>query len=252
MTDTLLNLPNTTAATKTLDIVYPCRPGDRNEELRYSLRCLEQHFPQHGTIWIVGHKPTWLTGVEFIPGNTGPTSQANVYRNIQAACEHPDLPDEFLIFNDDFLATAPITNIDVHYRGLLRDHLALPRVRRNPDNWWAQSLRTTLICLQANGIEDPLSYELHVPLPVNKHAMAETLARFAAVTPKNPPQWRSLYGNMNRIGGTQAKDCKAYKPGTIHTPWHSTDDASWRHFRKHFTQTFPEPSRYEKAASDHC
>lgn len=226
-----------------LDIVYPVKPGDNNAELRYSLRTVEVNYP-HADIWIVGHKPGWLKGVNFIPGNDHPHPAA-IYHNILAACRHPDVPDRFVVFNDDFYVTEPVTEIPVLYRGRLLDHLKLPRVRSHYNSWWAKSLHTTKIVLQALGYVDPLSYELHAPLPVDKEAMRDTLERFAHVEPDNPPQWRTLYGNLHNIGGVEHRDCKAFKRGDVHVPFHSTDDNSWRYFAAYFSANFPDPSQYE-------
>lgn len=229
--------------TKLLDVVYPVRPGDSNAELQYSLRALEANFP-HATVWIVGYKPAWVTNVEYLPGNDQSSPRANLYWNILNACRLPDLSDDIVLMNDDFHLTAPVQEIPVVYRGLLRDHIGLPRVQRGAA-WWRESLQTTLTCLQAHGIAEPLSYELHTPFVVKKQLMAETLELFQHVTPDNPPQWRSLYGNLHQIGGEPHADGKAYRPGPVSVPFHSTDDASWRYFAPHFRKTFPDRCRYE-------
>lgn len=232
-----------TAPPTVLDIVYPVRPGDHNPELRWSLRTLDTNLP-HARVWIVGHKPAWLNNVGHIPGNDGPTGHANVYRNIQAACEHPDMPDQFIVFNDDMFITDPLTTIPTWYRGDLHDHMHLPGVR-NGMSWWRDSLTTTYTCLQAHGIAHPVSYELHTPFVVDKQKMADTLRLFQYVTPDNPPQWRTLYGNLHHIGGSQHDDCKENTSGPINRPFHSTQDESWPNFMLHFASAFPTPSRYE-------
>lgn len=228
------------------DIVYPVRPGDKNDELRWSLRCLEVNFPNHGQVWVVGHLPSWCINVQHIHGNTGKTEGANVYTNILKAVQNTDMATQLVLMNDDFFITKPINEIPVLYRGPLQAHLKLNSVARQPNNRWAKSLRTTLIVLQAVGFPDPMSYELHVPMPVDRQAMADTLSRFTSITPSEPPQWRSLYGNINHIGGEEFPDCKAYGERAIGTPFHSTNDTSWRHFRTKFAAQYPKPSRYEK------
>ena len=227
-----------------MDIICPVRPGDRNEELRYAIRSWQANLI-HDTIWIVGHKPAWLTGVEYIPGNTRTTGHANVYWNILAGCEHPDISDQVLILNDDMFITEPVASVEVLYRSTLSEHLELPRVQRARTGWWANSLRTTHLALQAHGIADPISYELHTPLPADKQAMAATLRLMQYVTPDNPPQWRSLYGNLHNIGGTTHDDCKMYGPGELKRPYHSTEDTSFGHYSQQLTALFPHPSRYE-------
>lgn len=224
-----------------MDIVYPVKPGNDNEPLKFSLRSLA-NLP-HDRVWIVGHKPAWVTGVEFIPGNHG-GYHANVYNNIRLACEHPDVADEIVIMNDDFIITEPIERVQTFYRCTLDQHLGIPRVKRG--GWWKDSLETTHICLQAHGIAEPISYELHVPFPVDKARMAQTLQQFQHVTPDNPPQWRTLYGNMHGIGGRQRQDVKAYNGSTISRPYHSTAPRSFPAFRSALTEMFPEASRYER------
>ena len=226
-----------------MDLIYPVKPGDDNEPLKFSLRSLT-NLP-HDRVWIVGYKPAWVTGVEFIPGNFA-GYHANVYNNIRLACEHPEVADEIIVMNDDFVVTEPVERVQAFYRGTLADHLDIPMVKRG--GWWKDSLTTTMICLQANGIADPISYELHVPFVIDKASMAETLAQFQHVTPDNPPQWRSLSGNISKIGGKQHQDVKAYHASELHRPYHSTEPRSFPAFKEKLAAMFPEPSRYERVS----
>lgn len=225
-----------------MDLVYPIKPGDDNQALRYSLRSLINL--AHDRVWIVGYKPAWVTGVEFIPGNHA-DYHANVYNNIRLACEHPDVADEIAVMNDDFVVTEPVGEVRPLYRGALADHLEIPRVKRG--GWWKDSLTTTQVCLQAHGIADPISYELHVPFPADKTQMAQTLAQFQHVTPANPPQWRTLMGNMHHVGGKQRQDVKAYHASELHRPFHSTEPRSFPAFEGQLAAMFPEPGKYEMA-----
>lgn len=227
-----------------MDVIYPVRPGDDNLELKYSLRSLDTNFP-HDRIWIVGHKPAWLRNVEHIPGNRYTSGHANVYDNIRLACEHPGLNDDILVMNDDFYITQPVVTMPTYYRSTLLEHINLPRTQAKR-GWWFNSLSTTLTCLQAHGIAEPLSYELHVPFVVNRERMAEVLNLMRHVTPENPPQWRSIYGNLHNIGGEKRADGKAY--GTVselNTPFHSTEDRHFHHSRPYLQRMFPNPSRWE-------
>lgn len=227
-----------------MDVIYPVRPGDDNEELRFSLRSLEANLP-HGRVWVVGYKPAWLTGVEFIPGNRFTSGHANVYDNIRRACEHPGLTDDVVVMNDDFYVTRPIDELPTCYRSTLVEHINLPRTQAKR-GWWFDSLNATLTCLQAHGIADPISYELHVPLVINRKRMAQTLSLMRHVAPDNPPQWRSLYGNLHNIGGQQHADGKTYGPSTeLNAPFHSTEDRSFHYSRPYLERMFPHPSRWE-------
>jgi hypothetical protein len=226
------------------DVIYPVRAGDSNDELRFSLRSLDMNLP-HGRVWIVGHKPSWVTGVEHIPGNTASAPRANLWRNLELACSHPDISDDVLIFNDDFFVLGRQESVPVLYRCKLAEQLDGVKHRSGLRGWWPESLMATAKALADAGFEDPLSYELHTPFPCSKALMGDTLARFAHIQRHNPPQWRTLYGVTQQIGGVKHRDGKCVKPGPLRRPFHSTDDLSWRYFRARFVQLFPAPSRYE-------
>ena len=221
------------------DVVYVVREGDNNEELRYSLRSLS-NLPVR-QVWIVGYKPTWVTGVGYIRGNPHiGVRPSNGYANILLACRSEEIPDEFLLFNDDFFITEPMGSVPTAYRGTLGDHLK--GLGKSRSSWWGISLDRTMAELRKAGHEDPLSYELHIPFPTVKERMRETLERYRRVQPQNPPQWRSLYGNEHRIGGVRYPDPKAHQ-GELRKPFHSTEDGTWMNFG--LADMFTEPSPYE-------
>lgn len=224
--------------------MVPVKPGENNPQLKMAIRSWEKNL-KFGRIWVTGYRPSWLTGVEFIEGNHG-SYHANVYNNIRAACEHPDVADSVLVTNDDFFVTSPTDRIPHYFRDTLVNHLNTPKVKRG--GWWSESLHATLICLQAHGMPEPLSYELHVPFRARKQQIAETLAKFRHVTPENPPQWRTLVGNLNHFGGTKRADVKAYRAGELNQPFHSTTERSFQHFHEQLRCMFSEPSGYEADA----
>lgn len=226
------------------DVIYPVRPGQSNEELKLSLRSLS-NLP-HGDVYIVGFKPSWIRDVGFIAGgNSAVAPRANLYNNLLLACTHPGLSETITIFNDDMYVVDPIDSVPVLFRGPLVAQWNATVKRAGAKGWWQESLSATMNALAVEGHQNPISYELHTPFPCDRSLMAETLQRFAGVTPQNPPQWRSLYGNMQRIGGQMWPDCKALRPGPLRRPFHSTDDLSLRFFRAKLLQLFPDPSPYE-------
>lgn len=226
------------------DWVFPVRPGSSNEELKFALRSL-CNVP-HGTVWMVGHKPPWVTNVEYIGGgNSAPAPRANLYNNLLLACRQPGMSDAIVITNDDIYITEPISVAPILFRGTLRAQIAQVTRLAGSRGWWQESLTAALKALTECGHPDPLSYELHTPYPCDRHAMADTLERFAAVTPHNPPQWRTLHGVTHGIGGSLGPDVKALRPGPLRQPFHSTDDLSLRYFRAKLLALFPQPSPYE-------
>lgn len=233
----------------TPDVVYPVRPGESNEELKFSLRSL-RNIP-HGRVWVVGYKPAWVRGVEFIKGNDARWSRANLWRNLTLACDHPDVAEDIIIMNDDMFVVGPVDRVPTLHRGPLSAQVGTVLRKSGTKGWWQESLATTLAVLRADGHDEPTSYELHTPFPCSKVAMGDTLACYAHVTPHNPPQWRTLHGVRHGIGGTvAAHDCKAVRPGPINRPFHSTDDLSWRYFRARFLRLFPDLSPYERPIPD--
>lgn len=226
-----------------MHLVYICRPG-QNEELRFSLRSAVVNLPVE-SVTIVGDAPGWVTGVRRIPGNRYATKAKNVLDNVRIAASAPGVPDDVVLMNDDFFVLNPTVTIPVLYRGPLRAHL--DRVSA-AWSWWAVSLQNTLRFLQSQGIVDPISYELHVPFPVNREGMRDALARLGGTDADNPPQWRSVYGNLAGIGGTHHTDAKWSQPvaGELEGPFLSTDDgAFYLGTLRQLRARFPDPSPFE-------
>jgi hypothetical protein len=224
-----------------MDLVYLVRNGERNDELRHSLRSLV-NLP-HGRVWVVGHRPKWLTGVEHIRGNRYPSKELNVYDNLQLACQQVDA-DRFVVMNDDFFVMRP-AQLRWWHRGTLTDHIA----ELNPGlSKWRTSLCNTLEWLTAQGFTDPLSYELHVPVVMERDKLADILAR--AVGKGVPAQWRTLYGNWWQVRSTRRADVRVRRvaAGVKAGTFLSTDDSTFRtHPAGLLVQTmFPEPCRYER------
>ena len=165
-----------------LDVVYIIRAGDTNEALRHSLRSLV-NLPEHGQLWIVGHKPSWVYGAGHIPGNRHATKPRNVWDNIRLACTDDRLTDRIILMNDDFYIMRPTPHIPNWYRGPLTDHIA--SISRRSD--WCRSLISALDWLNAHGHTNPHSYELHKPIILDRARMAEVMNLAANQTPTTPP-----------------------------------------------------------------
>lgn len=228
-----------------IDLVIPVRVGEHNEQLRYALRSFAKHLP-HGRVWIVGHKPTWLTGVHHIPTWQGSSKYANTTRAVRAACEHPDVSEVFLLANDDMFAMERHEFMPVYHRGLVAEVEEYYR-RRRIRSQYLEGMRATRQLLARLGYEDPLSYEVHVPLPVDKSGMLEALEYGKSLPVVHK---RTLYGNLAGLGGTRIRDPKVLHTGSMFPkdgPWLSTMSRSFTHGQvgKWIRSRFPEPSRYE-------
>lgn len=233
-----------------MDVVYLCREGE-NEELRYSLRSL-RNLP-HGRVWIFGGAPEWTRGAELVPTDQHDTKYRVTTRAMRAACRHPEVSDPFALFNDDFYVMQPVPEVPVLHRGPVAEVLAYYERRWGGRSGYSAGMRETADLLRRLGYEEPLSYELHVPLPIHKGAMLEALdaGEASGITVLHK---RTLYGNLARIGGERASDCKivSRSDGRIagrnvaEVPtWLSSSDASFAGLAPLLQHRFPQPSPFE-------
>ena len=215
-----------------LDVVYYVRPGERNEELRYSLRSLA-NLP-HERVWVIGHKPSWVAGVEYVRGNGGHSPQHNAVHNLLLACDAVE-DERFLVFNDDFYLMEPVTEVPLWHAG------PLSQAARSG------SLRLALARLLALGFTDPIAWSLHIPLPVQRAKLAAILA---TLTGRSVPEWRSMYGNISGDRGERAADVKVRRRSdpVPSGPFLSSSDATFPVLARLLAARFPHPSPYEVTA----
>lgn len=96
------------SVTKSLiDVVIPMGTGsvNSNNELRFCLRSIEKNLRGYRNIWIVGFMPKWMRNLKHIPFKEYHPKANNIHDKIKAACEHPEVSDEFIMFNDDYFLT---------------------------------------------------------------------------------------------------------------------------------------------------
>lgn len=206
------------------DWVIPVRVGEPAEELRYALRSIAAHAP-HGRIWLVGYRPAWARGVEHIATRQIGSKYRNTTAAVRAACEHPEVSDPFVLANDDMFVMAPLERIPVWHRGLVEDVEAYYARRAN--GHYLRGMRETRGLLYRLGVPRPVSYEVHVPMPVGKAGMLAALEAGAALDVLHK---RTLYGNLAHIGGLHVSDVKVLHAGRVQPrgPFLSTLPLSWR------------------------
>lgn len=229
-----------------LDLVVPVREDHANQQLRYALRSWAANLA-HRQVWLIGYRPPWVGGVRHLPTRqAGRTKYQNTTAAVRAACEHPEVSDTFLLCNDDFFTMTPVDQVPVLHRGPVREVEAYYATRGNGS--YLRGLRETRDLLVHLGHEDPLSYELHVPLPVEKAGMLAALdaGRHLDVVHK-----RTLYGNLAGLGGERLEDVKVLHRGPrfkAETPFLSTMPDSFANgvVGQVIRRAFPRPCRYEK------
>lgn len=228
------------------DIVYLLKDGP-NEELRYSLRSVEKNFP-HDRIIFVGGKPADITPDIYIEvRQDSPTKWTNTRHSLTMAVQDTRVSEDFWLFNDDFFIMADYDKTQAEFDGELMQHIEEVEMRHGMlQSRYTKLLRHLHKTLTDAGIENPKNYAIHRPMLINKTKALRTLQDFP-----DEPMFRALYGNINRIGGHQVKDCKFtpwLKPSTRGATVISTEDNSFRtgDIGKKIREAFPEPSRWEK------
>lgn len=229
-----------------MDAVYMVKPSDDNEELRYSLRSLV-NMPFVKRVVMVGYLPKWVKNVHFIPRDQRfQTKYVNTTRNLIAACEDPEVSSEFMLMNDDFFIMKPIEEPFMFHRGPLHKIRDYYLNLANSD--YAKGIQATEKYLSILGVNDLKSYELHVPLLVNKANFLELILKQQKEAPMQVVHKRTLYGNYYSIGGTPMQDCKIVgdaKPGD--TTFLSTDENSFERFKvgEYIRNRFTNKSSFE-------
>jgi len=214
------------------DIVYVVRRGERNEELRHSLRSLQNI--RHGTVHMAGYMPSWVQEAAYIRVDSHFDKYRSSTLNLEAACQNPYVSDPFWLFNDDFFVMKKLDTLPIYHRGPVEE--VIPYFQETyPSSPYLRVMQATLALLRAEGIDYPLSYELHIPLLIHKQPMLEAIARGRSTRAFHK---RTYYGNISGIGGTYSDDCKV-RPGIMRDwrtwPLLSTSDDV---FREHEVGTY--------------
>jgi len=229
-----------------MDVVYVLKRSDRNEELRFSLRSLA-NLP-HDKVWAAGYRPRWAN-LDEIPVRQRLNKFENSAANLRAACHDPRVSDDFAYFNDDFFVLQPLEQLPVLHRGTVRDFVAEHVRHYGRPGAYLKGLQATaeLLATQVR-IRDPLCFEGHVPLIVNKALMRRALDLGADLPVLH---YRTLYGNLARLAGEKIGDWKIRDSHSVPEPswlFTSTVDTvfasgavgTWLRAR------FPDPSPYER------
>lgn len=233
---------------KQLDVLYPLKELDSNFELRYSLRSLK-NLP-HGKVFVCGFRPTWLTddvlSIE-LPQQQYETKYMRSTQNLIAAMKDPRLSDDFILMNDDFFVMLPVSYVPTFHRGSIHD-IVNHYHANHPSSPYTAGLIRTAKRLDRMGIDDALSYEVHTPMVLNKQKFLEILE--ISLEDEGFGK-RTLYGNINQVGGILTEDVKFTNPRRpiLHDmAFISTDEGSFLYHQVggYIRGRFMERSPYEK------
>ena len=229
-----------------MNFVYLCRPGN-NEELRYSIRSVVKN-TQSPNIWVVGGKPSWYIG-NYIKTDQSGDKYKNVMGGLKAIVNNENIPDDFILMNDDFYIVKPINKVETYHGGKFKDKVDLFSKNAN-SSYYTSILQNTHKQLKNAGIEEPLDYAIHVPIELNKDKLSTVIKPRVSI--------RTMYGNLFDIGGTEIDDVKFHRLTTrswaknpnlddVDLEYLSTSDESFAEVYNHILKDmFSDPSPYEK------
>ena len=151
-----------------VDVVYFLSHLSKNRddwELRHSLRSIVANFPDLGRVFIVGHRPAWIQGVEHlgVPDYHTRCKDANLYAKLLAAARW-GVSDWFLNPSDDQLLLRPLPFADCrawHVGNMARYGMGFWQGQ------WKQRLLNTFNWLRAHGCTT-YHHDGHVPMPIHR------------------------------------------------------------------------------------
>lgn len=181
-----------------MDYVYICRSGD-NEELRYSIRSVVKNC-SYDNIWVIGGKPDWYYG-NFVEVQNVGNKFENIRECYKAISQIGSISDKFVLMNDDFFIMKPVGIIPTFHGGPLIDKIQKYN-SNGVTNKYTRILLEAYKKMQKMRIKDPLDYDIHIPMIIDKTKIKDFIDLSLAP--------RSMYGNIFNIGGNNIKDVKIY------------------------------------------
>lgn len=231
-----------------------------NPELRYAMRSWEKNATGITDLIAVGMPPDWV-GCRTVQTPQSLTKYANTTNGLLYACRNKLLPERFVLLNDDFFAMRE-THLPVWHRGPMLGVVAEYR-SRGINSSYVRGMEATAIALERDGYPDPLCYEVHAPMVIDRDVLVQVLTKYSKDPSIRVLHKRSAYGNVAGIGGIQVEDVKLRTEseastsatsthpvwnGTLpHLDWLSTSDAVWAAGAGSLIAArFTQPSRWER------
>lgn len=231
------------------DIVYFVKDSAKNEELKYSLRSVEQNLKYRNVVFYGGCPEDLRPDRHYARNQTEPSKWERVRGSLRAACLNDELTEDFWLFNDDFFILKPMSeDMPPQYNGELHRHIEKVKARHGGrDMDWTRRLQHLCETLEAAG-KGTLNYAVHKPILINRKKALEVLDKFP-----DEPMFRALYGNYWGIGGESKHDMKVlvmdYDVDKI-KDWEfvSTQDDSFERgtVGKYIKDKFDKKSRFEE------
>lgn len=211
-----------------MDVVYILGTGSlcNNEEIRYSLRALEQNMLDMGKLFIIGEDPGFLKDFTHIPArDIYKQKWQNGYSKIRMAASLAEVSDEFLLMNDDFFMLEPFNGAEFPFYALKGSN---------------------------GGIDGPNSFHIHSPLRIKKEWYLNMPLELEAKGLHSP---RTFYCNFYKAPPTFCEDfilraapgCRDFEEQIKGRPCFSIGDNAmlYEPFYNWLKERYPDPSKFE-------
>jgi len=179
--------------TETMQFVYPYwHSGANDDEIRWSVRSIEQHYIGKSKITVIGDKPPWYTGHYIPQARVGKHTTNRAFRDMLTKmwtmAVHSEIDSEFVWMMDDIYFIKPVTI----------EELETPRATTwsgSDSNSWQRRKKNTMSALSTAGrtVHD---YATHLPHTVEKDKLKHIYEEFKLH--ENTMLWEVLYGNTYR------------------------------------------------------
>lgn len=237
-----------------MDIVYVLGTGSiwQNNELRFSLRSLETFVEDLGQVYVVGHRPPWLTNVVFLPyPDKYACKERNIMEKMAYCCGHPDLSDTFMHVHDDHFALAPTRARELpNWCAGPLDRLAFS-VKQG--NHWREAVMNTHKALTEAGLPNR-NFDVHYPMLFDKNLYPEVMDRYDWPGTERGFVVKSLYANTVGVEPTVTTDLKLNERLSFQAlvvrlkgrPWFSLGNPALNlNLKNLLAALYPEPSKFE-------
>lgn len=235
-----------------VDLIYPLKKDTLHDcrELLFSLRSVEKHLSNVGTVYIVSESlPHWITNVELIycKDYVGANQKEfNIATKICAACLLPKVSDPLLFLNDDhyLLSDYDASTFPYYYFDHIQRRI---KVRKPTEIYYKSLFNTEKVLKEAH--RDTKYFDIHSPILYEKEQFIRIMKNLS---------WhdncgyviKSLYSNMMYIPGEEYSDMKLKPPFDEKLLkdrlWFSNNNLVLRNpFWKWMENTFPNKSKYE-------
>jgi hypothetical protein len=197
---------------------------------------------------LIGGCPPWAVNVHHVPFPDGSDKWKNISDKFKHACRMEEISETFIYTEDDYFILADTDLPAYVHEETLAKRVARYDGKRKRRTGWSAYLGNALDALQTAGVENPLSYDLHIPMLVDRKKVPLHLDTGKPLT------WRSMAGNHSDRPPVEAIDVKVSSSRRFETirksgfPFLSSSDHSFGKIgvQKYLASLFPEPCEYER------